>query len=422
MVGTRRAMAARRAAATPLPGATWQANVVDAAAITKALNRLWSQFAADAAGAADADRSREAEPRSLNVLTRASTLNLIAVAQSTGGAACIEDAVRRLSDLYPSRATILVANPERQAEGEPGLDVRVALLEQPAKKGHPAIRFESVTVEVSAENERQLASIVSPLLVADLPDFLWWAGEATAGSALFDDLIKVIDRLIVDTATVDDPSGELRHLAETIAPPHGCPKLSDFAWARLAPWRQVVTQFFDPPAAHDAIAEIDEVHLAYGAPPAAGTSGLSAALLFAGWLATRLGWHTPGEMVPVRGTPGAWRVTLRAGGRRHRREVALTLRPSEATLARESLAEVAISAGGGAAGTFRVERIDALGLATWSDVPETPAAHRVVYADLPDEAALLADELRVFGRDAVYEAALAFAAELAPNDSDEDEE
>ena len=75
------------------------------------------------------------------------------------------------------------------------MDVRVDLLEQEATRGRPAIVFECVTVDVSTENERQLASIASPLLVPDLPDFLWWAADTDRGGSLFSELVGISDRL-----------------------------------------------------------------------------------------------------------------------------------------------------------------------------------------------------------------------------------
>ena len=419
MGGSRLATGTRRPPARPLPGATWQAHVLDAGAITAELNRLWGKFGTtprSEPAPIQGQAADDAQP--VGVLMRASTLNLIAVGRSHADAERIEDAVARLSDLYPSRATILIADPGRAEETGPGLDVRVALLEQPGDRGRPAVRFESVTVEVSAENERHLASIASPLLVVDLPDFLWWASDSAAGSELFEDLLDVVDRLIVDTAAFADPAVELRHLAALPTRTQGCPKLSDFAWARLGPWRQLVIQFFDPPAMRQALEALDEVAITYGAAGSNGGSGFTGALLFAGWLASCLGWHPPAALVPARGEPGTWRATLRAGSRGRRHEVVLTLRPTRNPLADRSLAEVRLAAHGASTGSFRVERVDPLGLTTWSQAPDVPPVCRMVYAEIPDEPALLTDELRVFARDPVFEAALAQAATLVPDATD----
>jgi hypothetical protein len=403
-----------------LPGAVWQAHVLDAGAIATELNGLWRRFSGgDGPVGGDPAHPPEENPNpASSVQMRASTLNLVAVARSRTVGTRIEDAVTHLSDLYPSRATILIADPDRADDTDPGLDVRVALLEQPGEKGRPAVRFECVTVEVGANNERYLASIASPLLVADLPDFLWWAGNAVAGSDLFKDLVEVSDRLILDSAGFGDPARELRHLASLLTRTQGCPKMSDFTWARITPWRQLITQFFDPPSSRAALDALDRVVVTYGAADADGRSGLSGALLLAGWLGSRLDWRAPGELLPVLDQPGAWRMTLRAGGRGRRREVSLLLRPTPTRLAERCLGEVLLSADGGAAGEFRVERIDPLGLATASEGPGMPAVRRMVFSGLPDDAALLADELRMFGRDPDFEAALTFAATVAPASDD----
>jgi len=398
---------ANRPPARPVPGARRTAHVLDAGAITAELNRLWALLSEPGNGAADG-----ANGGPVGVLTRASTLNLTAVARSRRDAERVETAVVRLGDLYPSRATILVADPEHPRGAEPGIDVEVALLEQEAGGDRPPIRFELVKVEVNAADERQLASIASPLLVADLPDFLWWAADSVVGSGLFDDLVEVSDRVIVDTAEAAEPAPELARLAMLLAHGGHPPKLSDFAWSRLAPWRHLVALFFDQPQARPALEAIDEVQIVYGSAGAEGRTALTGALLFAGWLGSRLGWDAPGEMVRSRNDPAGWRATLRSGGRARRREVLLSVRPTPDPAAGSGLATVTLLAEGGA--SFRVERFDSEELATFSQVGGLPTGRRMVYAPVPDDAALLAEELRDFGRDAVYEAALAVATTLAP--------
>lgn len=410
----------KRPLARPLPGATWQDHVLDATAVQRALDRLWagiSETAAAAGASLDRAASSTSDNESASVEVRASTFNLIAVARRQADAARIEDAVLRLGDLNPSRATILVADPGVDRPAEAGLGVRVALVEQPGGKDRQPIRFESVTVEASAQDDRHLASVASPLLVADLPDFLWWPGDGFVGSKLFEDLMDVSDRVMIDSAELAEPTKGLHFLAGMLSRAQGCPNMSDFAWARLASWRQIVAQFFDPPTALPLLDAIDEVTIYY-ADCAGGTSGFSAGLLMAGWLATRLGWTAPGEMVPMGDPAEGWRVTLRAGSRGQLREVVLWLQPTADPNATRSLGGVVLRAGGATPSTFRIERVDALGLSTRSEIRGRPPVSRMVYATTPDDPTLLADELRVFGRDVTFEEALAFAATLAPEGAD----
>ena len=193
------------------------------------------------------------------------------------------------------------------------MDVRVDLLEHEATRWPPAIVFECVTVDVSTENERQLASIASPLLVPDLPDFFWWAADGCQGGSLFSELARHLRpprrRQRYLSPRLPAPCG---HLLEFARVPGRKSALSDFAWARLTPWRRLTTQFFDVAATLPILDLIDEATVTYANSPNH-WSGFTRRLLFAGWLGSRLNWRTPGELLPVRGDPNVWRATLRAG-------------------------------------------------------------------------------------------------------------
>jgi glucose-6-phosphate dehydrogenase assembly protein OpcA len=402
-------LSSSRPVARPIPGASWSARVRDANEITARLNAIWRRYAE----ARDGSALREAGDEHWPIVTaRAATLNLIAAARNKADADRVRRTIASLTDSYPSRATVLVADPAQESD-VPGMDVSVDLLEQEATRGRPTIVYECVTVDVSTENERQLASIASPLLVPDLPDFLWWAADIAEGGALFAELVDVCDRLIVDSAVSRHTASALDTLLTFARSPGDRAALGDLAWARLTPWRRLTTQFFDVPATLPILDLIDEATLTYGNSPLQ-WSGFSSALLFVGWLGTRLNWRTPGELLPVRGDPNVWRATLRAGSSGRQREVTLTLRPTARPLAASTLLDVRLAADGGKAGFFTVERLDANEISTTSFSPELPNMVRTVFSPVPAEADLLAEELRTFGHDPIFEAALAFAADLAP--------
>jgi glucose-6-phosphate dehydrogenase assembly protein OpcA len=386
---------------------------MDAGEITAQLNALWRRYGDEREAESASPNGQDRDTPWPMVTARAATLNLIAATRSRAEAARVRQTIAALSDLYPSRATVLIADPAQESGAVPGMDVRVDLLEQEATRGRPAIIFECVTVDVSAENERQLASIASPLLVPDLPDFLWWSADTAQASSLFTELVEISDRLIVDSALSPHAAGALQTLLRFVRTPGELPALSDFAWARLTPWRRLTTQFFDVPAALPILDLIDEATLTYANSPTT-WSGFTSALLYAGWLGSRLHWRTPGELLPVRGEPNVWRATLRAGAAGKQREVTLTLRPTTRPLAASTLLDVRLAADGGRAGFFTVERLDDDEISTTSDSPEMPNMVRTVFAQIPTEADLLGEELRDFGRDPIFEAALAFAADMAP--------
>ncbi len=408
--------------------ASWQAQVVDAGAVHDELNRLWDQLETvqDREGVEGGDGSMapEGSPAQLardgargtigSDRMRANTLNLIAVARSGPEAKRIETAIGHLADLYPSRAIVLVADPGHVTGENPGLDVRIGLLEQPGEKGRPAVRFECITIEADSRSASHLANVASPLLVAELPDFLWWPGDSPGTSPLFHDLTEIADRLIVDTAALSEPGRDLRTLASLISG-RACPMLSDFAWARLTPWRQLVAQFFDAPGSRPCLQCIDQVQIVYAPRNHAGASGLSAALLTAGWLATRLGWMATSGLERTR---TGYRLPLRTVSRRNQpgRDVTIQLQSVSSPAFDSALGRVAFRAAGDAPGTFTVERVASAGLATTSETPNMPPVSRMVYSEPPDDTDLLGPELHAFGRDRVYEESLAFVASLLSRD------
>lgn len=401
-----------RSVATPVPGASWQAHVRDANQVSARLHDIWRDYGA-ARNAASVARSPSGTDGGPMPVARAATMNLISAARSRRDAQRIRQTIASLEEIHPSRATILYSDTSGSIDPASGLDVQIELLEQTSARGRPATVFECITIDVSAENEAQLASIASPLLMPDLPDVLWWATDPTDTSQLFVELVEICDRLIVDSATAVHTGAGLHNLRGFVGGMREDVALGDLAWVRLSPWRRLTTQFFDVTAAVPVLDLIDEVSVTYGNSPHQ-WSGFSGALLYAGWLGSRLGWRTPGELLPVRGDPNVWRATLRAGSAGQQREVSVTLRPTARPLAASTLLDVKLAADSGKAGVFKIDRLDENEISTNSDMPGTASIVRTVFAPLPGEADLLAEQLRAFSRDPVFEAAMIFAADLAP--------
>ena len=91
------------------------------------------------------------------------------------------------------------------------------------------------------------------------------------------------------------------------------------------------------------------------------------------------------------------------------------IRETEESIAEEFPVVISLSTpDGGKAGVFKVDRLDENEISTSSDMPGAASIVRTVFAPLPGEADLLAEQLRAFSRDPVFEAAMIFAAELAP--------
>ena len=394
----------------------WNTDVLDTGAIYDEVNRLWDQLGGPTSIGTAFDE-RLSDLASLGGgLMRATTLNLIAVARNDRDAHLIADTVSRLKDYLPSRTIILVIRQPQDGEdeGTPAFGVRVELLEQQTSKEDPGLRFESITINVDVREVGRLASLVSPLLMSELPTYLWWPSGDYQRSPLFQDLVGIVDRLIVDSAQLGSDVQGVTALRELIDGEGGSAVLGDFTWLRLGSWRQLVAQFFDPDDMQPLLGNIDQVTIAYADTRSDGSSGFASALQMVGWLGSRLGWHVvdPLERQKSGDSWAPLRTAVVAGTRP--RDIQVRLIPDRSPHARFSLRRVELVAKGDHAGVFRVERTDEDDLITTSEVPGGNPVGRMVYSRRPENVSMLAMELQRLGHDRVLEDALLYATKLLP--------
>lgn len=368
----------------------WAGEAVEVGQITEALRRSWREEIARAA--------REGT----SLAARSSVLNLIVHASSPREVEQVATAIERLGIHHPSRAVVLLAQPD---EAGPSLSawVKSHRVMLPGTSRH--LWFEQATIAARGEAARHLPTVVDPVLVTELPNFLWWLGEPPFRSRAFSQMVDIVDRLIVDSASFLDPARAFDELAEMAVIPYGA-VVSDFAWGRLHPWRELVAQFFDPPDQAASLGTVERVEVTYEPQGRDHFSGFSEGILALGWLCSRLGWHVQGS--PEREGAGAFRWRLQAGGR----VVEAVLRPQREPDSVVGLRRIAIAAGRGHPGTFLVYREGDAHLATNVDVPGVPDLDRLMRATLPDDNALLLRDLGQFGRDRVFDGALVFASQL----------
>jgi glucose-6-phosphate dehydrogenase assembly protein OpcA len=171
-----------------------------------------------------------------------------------------------LAERHPSRTILLV--PEPEAEG--GLDAEVSLRCFPLQESHGHVCSEVIELRLRGDRTRAPASIVTPLLISDLPAFLRWRGRPPFRAPEFEQLVDVADRLIVDSAEWPDLPEAYRRLEEVF----DATGVSDIAWGRGLLWRRELAQ------AWPSISEVRELHV---------EGPRADALLLVGWLRSRLG-------------------------------------------------------------------------------------------------------------------------------------
>ena len=171
-----------------------------------------------------------------------------------------------LAERHPSRTIVLLPDAESDADR---LDAEVSLRCFPLHGQERHVCSEVIVLHLRGRMCRSPASIVQPLLITSLPFFLRWRGRPPFGDAPFEELVRIVDRFIVDSVEwpdVPEAYAELGDCFERTA-------VSDIAWSRTLPWRRALAERWP------GIAEIRELRVA-------GPRADSA--LLAGWLRSRL--------------------------------------------------------------------------------------------------------------------------------------
>lgn len=144
---------------------------------------------------------------------------------------------------------------------------------------------EYITLSGTVEALNRIGGIIAELAIADLPKFVWWKATPTPDLPLFKRLVSSSDTVIFDSSNFVETETDLKVLAELLQQDTA---LADLNWRRLAPWQELTAAAFDPPERRAAIFEVDQVTIDYE------QGNQSQALMFLGWLASRLNW-TPVE-------------------------------------------------------------------------------------------------------------------------------
>lgn len=396
----------------PVLATTFQTAALDTGAIHDELNRLWGQLGGPPnAGQRPGEMVAESHFGG-GGLMRANTLNLVAVAHNQPHAELITQTISRMHDFLPSRTMILIAQ-EREDVDTGMFNVHLQLNEQISGKDVPTLYFETIVITAGTAQLANLPSLVSPLLSAELPDFLWWPAGDFATNSLFGELQELVDRAVIDSAQIGNEITGLTVLRSLFGESdEDAPTFGDFTWLRLAPWRQLIAQFFDPPDVQDCLSSIEEVTISYADLRDDGSSGLAAAVLTVGWMASRLGWQIIEPLEKRKA--GGWTAPLRANDGGKPRDISLRLLPDRSPHALFSLRHIEILSGGTHPGKFRIERTDADDMVTSSQTETVPYVSRMVYAKRPTIDNMLGEELQRFVHDRIYEEAVAKTLGLLP--------
>jgi len=185
----------------------------------------------------------------------------------------IANRLRGVGRYHASRMVVLAYEPHRErldarvmiaAEGEPG-------------PGELALLRETVVVELGDRHLDDLLTIADPLVVPDLPTLMW---SPHGHHEIVGELLALAQAILLDS--VQEPLA--REALDRACELSGQAYVVDLAWLRTTPWRERVAASFDPPSRRAELGTISALTVRHH------PESTAAALLLAGWLASRLGW------------------------------------------------------------------------------------------------------------------------------------
>jgi glucose-6-phosphate dehydrogenase assembly protein OpcA len=161
---------------------------------------------------------------------------------------------------------------------------------------------ELVDFAIAPEQIVDVATIVDPVLVSELPTVLWCPhGHEEAVQALR----RLVDVILIDSDADAADAEEALARAEDLG---SSAYTVDLAWLRTTPWRERLAATFDPPYRRCELPCISSVEVRHR------RASDASALLLAGWLAERLQWRSGSVAVSLREVaqeaPGLAGVTL----------------------------------------------------------------------------------------------------------------
>ncbi|MGI8835924.1 MAG: glucose-6-phosphate dehydrogenase assembly protein OpcA [Pyrinomonadaceae bacterium] len=369
---------------------------LDVEVVEQELAALW-QGSTDAPGADDE-----------TAILRARAANLLVFVSDEKSLEEVHKLLPELTAAHPSRVLTMLGESEAP---DCDIEMYVSALSQKEKlASQKRLCCEEVTLKAQGSFVAELPSAALPLLVSDLPTFLWWRSVVDSSQKVFRNLLHASDRLIVDSVEFAKPIAELLAINEIFQKDYGTPVgISDLNWSRLTSWRGLLADFYDVAEYRTALDNIDNVHISYVAPQADANAIGPQALLMAGWLASRLQWDVLDK--PASGAADE-RTSFEFSSKRGQTITVELHRIKDAAIHPGRLAHVELQSLAHGR-SFKVERsADRERVVTEAKLGSDVQGGRVLPVRNRSTAQLLSREMEILCNDQMYQEAVSMAARM----------
>ncbi len=363
---------------------------VDVAAIERELTALWKELGAE---------------EEQSGVARACVLNLLVYVPGLAASREVDEMLIEITAAHPSRVILMIAQRDSpQASMAASVISRCTLSAARSKQ----VCCEQINLTACGDQTSELPSAVAPLILSDLPVFLWWRAVPQLGDKVFKRLIEISDRVIIDSATFAQPYGDLISLAVLLRELPRWTSITDLNWGRLISWQAMIAGFYDIDSYRPFLDQVAHVTVEYAAVKNADEAISPKALLLAGWLSSRLQWQLLTDLTRCEQQGTLFR--LKANGR------AITLEFAPTThhqVEAGHIAAVTLKTYHPQPASFNV-RLSETGNQLETEVTIGQERHigRVLAYQRQTETALLIKELEILARNRVFEQAVAAAGEM----------
>lgn len=252
---------------------------VDVAHLEGELRSLWAQA-----------EHTDSEDKQANIL-RACAMNLVLYSTDEDAEFAAGNLLNEVIVSHPCRALLVIQHDREPVNLEAWVSARC---HSASKSGMKQVCCEQITIRYEGQDPHVLPSSVSPLLVADLPVFLWWR-TPELNTEVLTPFLRSIDRLVVDSRRTTSVKDYLQKLIEIVDGARDVITVSDLNWRRLLPWRRAVAEIFTVGSFGFQSSDVEKIkRVEVDFQPRQDGCLSAQILLYIGWLAGRLGWQVKG--------------------------------------------------------------------------------------------------------------------------------
>jgi hypothetical protein len=232
-----------------------------------------------------AERSKLNQDAEDGGLVPARVLNMLVFVESEHSQE-IADRLRGVGRYHASRTVVLSYERDREE-----LDARVSIASESDRgPGEPALLREIAIVQIGERHLDDLTTIADPLMISDLPTLLWSPHRHPEAA---DALLELAQATLIDSIEQPVWSAAIERACGLSEQAY----VVDLAWLRSTPWRERVAATFDPAHMRPELSSLQRLEIRHH------PDSTVAAMLFVGWLASRLGWELDHAQIDERTGP-----------------------------------------------------------------------------------------------------------------------